>query len=64
MLIEKISYKINWRNFKQWYSFFITCLDTSAAEDELLRVTKRLKMEIFVKVSVEEGIKGLRVWRI
>jgi hypothetical protein len=64
MLIEKISYKINWRNFKHGYSFFIPCLDTQAAEDELLRVTKRLKMEVFMKVSVEEGIKGLRVWRI
>ena len=64
MLIEKISYKVNWRNFKQGYSFFIPCLDTSAAEDEILRVTKRLKVEIFLKISVEEGIKGLRVWRI
>jgi hypothetical protein len=64
MLIEKISYKINWKNFKQGYSFFIPCLDTQVAEDEILRVTKRLKVEIFLKISVEEGIKGLRVWRI
>ena len=64
MLIEKISYKVNWRNFKPGYSFFIPCLDTTAAEEELLRVTKRLKLQVFIKICIEEDIKGLRVWRI
>jgi hypothetical protein len=39
-------------------------LDTSAAEDEILRVTKRLKVEVFIKICIEDEIKGLRVWRI
>jgi hypothetical protein len=64
MLIENQSYKINWRNFKQGYSFFVPCLDTDAAKKEILRVTKRLKLQVFLKVNIEEGIKGLRVWRI
>jgi len=64
MLIENQSYKINWRNFKQGYSFFIPCLDTTEAKKEILRVTKRLKIEVFIKISIEEGIKGLRVWKI
>jgi hypothetical protein len=64
MLIEKISYKINWRNFGHGYSFFIPCLDTTAAEEEILRVTKRLKLQVFIKICIEEDVKGLRVWRI
>lgn len=64
MLIENLSYKVNWRNFKQGYSFFIPCLDEDAAKKEILRVTKRLKLEVFIKLSVENDIKGLRVWRI
>ena len=64
MLIEKISYKINWRNFQPGYSFFIPCLDDAEAKKEILRVTKRLKLEVFIQVCVENDIKGLRVWRI
>ena len=64
MLIEKISYKINWHKFDRGYSFFIPCLDQAEAEKEILRVTKRLKIETFIKQVIEEEIKGLRVWRI
>lgn len=64
MLIENLSYKVNWRNFHPGYSFFIPCLDEATAEKEILRVTKRLKLQVFIKVSVENDIKGLRVWRI
>jgi hypothetical protein len=39
-------------------------LDTTEAKKEILRVTKRLKIEVFIKISIEEGIKGLRVWKI
>jgi hypothetical protein len=64
MLIERISYNINWRNFKVGYSFFIPCLDPPSAKKVILRVTKRLKVKIITKLVIEEGVKGLRVWRI
>tara|TARA_R110000868_G_scaffold170286_1_gene405523 strand:- start:123 stop:317 length:195 start_codon:yes stop_codon:yes gene_type:complete len=64
MLIERISYNINWRNFKAGYSFFIPCLDPPSAKKVILRVTKRLKIKIITKLVIEEGVKGLRVWRI
>ena len=63
MIIETVSYKINWRNFKKGYSFFVPCIDVAKAREEISRVTKRLKMEVVTKVVVEEGVKGLRVWR-
>jgi hypothetical protein len=64
MLVEKISYNVNWKNFKVGYSIFIPCLDPDIAKKDILRVTKRLKMEVLFKVVIEEGVKGLRIWRI
>jgi hypothetical protein len=64
MLVEKISYKIDWRKFKKGTSFFIPCLDCKEAKAEILCTTNRLKMKILTKVVIEEGIRGLRVWRV
>jgi len=64
MLVEKISYNVNWKNFKVGYSVFIPCIDPSAAKKDILRVTKRLKINIVTKLVVEEGVRGLRIWRI
>jgi hypothetical protein len=64
MLVERISYNVNWRNFKTGYSIFIPCLNSDVAKKDILRVTKRLKMEVLFKVVIEEGVKGLRIWRI
>jgi hypothetical protein len=64
MLVEKISYNVNWRNFKVGYSIFIPCIDTSVAKKDILRVTKRLKIEVITKLVIEEGVRGLRIWRI
>jgi hypothetical protein len=64
MLVEKISYNVNWRNFKVGYSIFIPCIDISVAKKDILRVTKRLKIEVITKLVIEEGVRGLRIWRI
>ena len=64
MRIDGVSYNINWRNFKVGTSFFLPCLNASEAKKEVLRTTKRLKLKVLVKVVIEEGVRGLRVWRI
>lgn len=64
MLVEKVSYNVNWKAFRKGCSFFIPCLDPPRAKQEILRTTKRLKMEILMKVVIEDGIKGLRIWRL
>lgn len=64
MQVEKVSYQINWKKFKKGCSFFIPCLNPSAAKKEILATTDRLRYKILTKVVIEEGIKGLRVWRI
>jgi len=64
MLVEKVSYDINWRSFKRGASFFIPCLDPKSARNEIKTVTDRFKYKILTKVVIEEGVKGLRVWRL
>lgn len=62
MKIETVSYKINWRQFKKGYSFFVPCIDHVEARAEVARTMKRLKIPVVTKLVIEDGIKGLRVW--
>ena len=65
MRVENLNYDINWRNFKRGYSVFIPCLDPKKAlKNEVLPFFKRIKMKVVAKVSIEEGVRGLRVWRV
>jgi hypothetical protein len=34
------------------------------AKKDVLQTSKRLKMDILTKVTIEEGVRGLRIWRI
>ena len=63
MKIETITYQIDWSKFRKGYSFFVPCIDHETARKVLKSVTKRLKIEVVTKVTIEDGIKGLRVWR-
>ena len=64
MLIEGVTYEINWRGFKKGTSVFFPCLDSDRAKAQLLVVTERLRVKVLTKEVIEEGIRGLRVWRM
>jgi hypothetical protein len=64
MQIESVRYQINWERFKPGRSFFIPCLNPPEALKEILRVTKRLKLHVVTKVVIEDGVQGLRIWRV
>jgi hypothetical protein len=64
MLVEKVSYRVNWKRFKKGYSFFIPCLNPKKARKEILHTVRRLRYQVLFKVVIEEGIRGLRVWRL
>lgn len=64
MKIETVNYQINWRKFYKGYTFFVPCINHKDAKDEIARVTRRLKIRVVMKVSIEDGVKGLRVWRL
>ena len=63
MRVNNLSYDVEWRRFKVGASFFVPCLWIEEGRAEIKRVTKRLGFRVLVKPVIEEGIKGLRVWR-
>lgn len=64
MLVEGVNYDVPWKKFRRGTSIFIPCLSPDRARAQLMVVTKRLKIKILTKVVIEEGIRGLRVWRM
>jgi len=64
MVVEKISYDVNWRGFKRGHSFFIPCLNPPVAKKEILTTTKRLKLDVLTRSVIEDGVRGIRVWRL
>ena len=64
MVIEKVQYDIDWTKFKRGTSFFIPCLNPAQARRSILEVTKRLKYKVLFKVVIEDGVRGLRIWKL
>ena len=64
MQVEKVRYEINWKNFKVVYSFFIPCLDPPSALKEITPTLKRLKYKFVHKIVLEDGVQGIRIWRV
>lgn len=64
MLIEGVTYDVNWQGFKKGKSLFFPCLDQERAETQLMVVMNRLRIKVLVKHVIEDGIRGLRVWRM
>jgi hypothetical protein len=63
MKIETVTYQLDWSKFHRGFSFFVPCIDHKAARAEINRITNRLGIKVLTQVTIEEGIKGLRVWR-
>jgi hypothetical protein len=64
MQVEKVTYEINWKKFKVGYSFFIPCLDPDNAWKTIKPILKRLKFKTVHKVVIEDGVRGIRIWRV
>ncbi len=64
MRVHGLSFEIDWSKFKPGRTFFIPCLDLETAKKEVVAVTKRLKYSVEMRGVIENGVKGLRVWRI
>lgn len=64
MQVEGVTYEIEWRKFRKGMAIFIPCIDPKRAKTQVLEVTNRLKLKILTKVVIEDGIRGLRIWRL
>ena len=64
MTVEGVTYEVDWRKFRRGASFFIPCLNPKSAKATITDVTKRLRMRVETQVDINEGIRGLRIWRL
>lgn len=64
MRINGIDYQVDWRRFRVGWSFFVPCLRLDESRYRITRVTDRLGYKVKIKPVIEDGVKGLRVWRI
>ncbi len=64
MKVENLTYQINWKAFKAGASFFIPCLKPPQARAIILTETSRHKYKVVTKIVIEDGVRGIRVWRV
>ena len=64
MITNGVDYQIAWQNFLPGTSIFLPVIDTKAAIAAMKSEAKRLEFEFVYKVVVEDGVKGLRCWRL
>jgi len=55
---------VEWNKFQPGSSLFIPCLDRKGVEKWVLSEARRLEVEVLCKQVVENGVYGLRVWRV
>jgi hypothetical protein len=64
MRVENVSYRINWSAFKTGASIFIPCLNPKTALVEINKVIKRLRYKVVTRIVIEDGVQGVRIWRV
>jgi|TARA_R110000803_G_scaffold30604_3_gene68910 hypothetical protein len=64
MLTNGTDYQIDWPNFKPGASIFIPVVDIESALKAIQKESDRLEFKYVHKVVIEEGVQGIRVWRL
>lgn len=64
MIIAGVSYEVNWRAFTMNASLFFPCLDPRQVRRELRAEMRRLGFKVLYKTVIEQGVRGVRIWRL
>lgn len=64
VVVDGLQYKIKWATMKRGWSVFVPCLDAEAGCRALLRDARAHNRTIFVRIVIENGIQGVRAWRM
>lgn len=64
MIIHGIEFEIKWSEFKPYSSFFIPCLDWESARTVVFNECEERGIPVVIRFSVEDNVRGIRVWRI
>lgn len=55
---------VDWDNFPVSASVFVPCINTSRLQVELAEIAGRLGWKFTSRVRIENGVYGLRFWRM
>lgn len=64
MITNGVDFQVAWQDFLPGTSIFIPAIDTKSAIADIKAESKRLDFEFIHKITVEDGVKGVRVWRL
>lgn len=64
MLTNGVHVVVLWKEFKPGASIFIPSVDVTETINAIKRESKRLEFQFVHKVVIENGIRGVRVWRL
>lgn len=64
METQGIPIEIQWDLFQIGTSFFVPGVDRDALEQHLREEMRRLNLRVITRRVVENGVLGVRVWRV
>lgn len=64
MIIHTIDFQVDWDKFEVGSSFFIPCLNWKKAKRIIKAECNRRGVRAWVKLVIEEGVRGVRTWRM
>ena len=64
MITNGVDYQIAWQDFQPGTSIFLPAIDTKAMIAAMKAEAKRLEFDFVHKIVVEDGVKGVRFWRL
>jgi hypothetical protein len=62
--IHTIEFEIDWDAFRLYASFFIPALNWRQAKEIVTKEAEKRGFQVVVRISVENDIQGIRVWRV
>lgn len=64
MQVDGVTYKVLWKKFTIGASFFIPCIHKELSKTQIRNMTRELGFTVVMKLVIEDGVRGLRVWRV
>ena len=64
MRIDGVDYNIDFTEFRVGSSFFVPCIHPKIATEDVKKRARRLGYKVGSKFVIEDGLRGLRVWRL
>lgn len=61
---DGVEFIVDWDKFTPNTSVFVPCINYKRAIDHIVEVSGILRVELVYRVRIENGLYGVRVWRV